>query len=198
MTTQIEASDLVGAVAGLVPGSPLAEARGSRAVARDQIQAAESALFTRGTATIPRRDRLIVGAFAAALTDPDGALAVHRVGQLADADAALVDRLVDSGAQQGPWGSYREPGLIHESVPGQAWTVPERERAELGAALSAVLEHAHLLLLHPRDARPGSLQTLVDVGWGRSDIVTWSQLISFAAFQARLAAGLAVTQEALT
>ena len=37
MTTQIEASDLVGAVAGLVPGSPLAEARGSRAVARDQI-----------------------------------------------------------------------------------------------------------------------------------------------------------------
>ena len=93
MTTQIEASDLVGAVAGLVPGSPLAEARGSRAVARDQIQAAESALFTRGTATIPRRDRLIVGAFAAALTDPDGALAVHRVGQLADADAALVDRL---------------------------------------------------------------------------------------------------------
>ena len=189
MTTQIEASDLVGAVAGLVPGSPLAEARGSRAVARDQIQAAESALFTRGTATIPRRDRLIVGAFAAALTDPDGALAVHRVGQLADADAALVDRLVDSGAQQ---------GLIHESIPGQAWTVPERERAELGAALSAVLEHAHLLLLHPRDARPGSLQTLVDVGWGRSDIVTWSQLISFAAFQARLAAGLAVTQEALT
>ena len=55
MTTQIEASDLVGAVAGLVPGSPLAAARGARAVARDQIQAAESALFTRGTATIPRR-----------------------------------------------------------------------------------------------------------------------------------------------
>ena len=88
--------------------------------------------------------------------------------------------------------------MIHESVHVHSWTVPERERAELGAALSAVLEHAHLLLLHPRDARPGSLQTLVDVGWGRSDIVTWSQLISFAAFQARLAAGLAVTQEALT
>ena len=67
--------------------------------------------------------------------------------------------------------------------------------AALMMPAAAVLEHAHLLLLHPRDARAAALARLVEAGWDRPDIVTWSQLVSFVAFQARLAAGLGVLSE---
>ena len=65
-------------------------------------------------------------------------------------------------------------------------------RDDLGEPLVGVLEHAHLLLLHPRDARPDALEALGSAGWGREAIVTWSQLVSFVAFRARVVAGLAV------
>lgn len=189
-------TDLIDAVAGIEPGSTLDAARHARPVAREQIQAADTALFGPGTASLPHRDRLLVAGFATGVTDPSGRLFARRLIDLG-ADGDLVAGLVASAAQQGPWGSYREPGLVAEGDPRDPWQVAPAQRAALGERLSVVLEHAHLLLLHPRDARPAALARLTDAGWTRPDIVTWSQLISFVAFQTRLASGLAVlTQEA--
>jgi uncharacterized protein YciW len=47
-----------------------------------------------------------------------------------------------------------------------------------------------MLVFHPRDASPASLQTLHDAGWSKNDIVTLSQLVAFLAFQIRAVAGL--------
>jgi len=60
----------------------------------------------------------------------------------------------------------------------------------LGPRLSAAFEHAHMLVLHPRDAAPPSLQELLNAGWSTTDIVTLSQLVSFLSFQIRVVAGL--------
>ncbi|HSN42426.1 MAG TPA: hypothetical protein VLR88_00040, partial [Propionibacteriaceae bacterium] len=53
------------------------------------------------------------------------------------------------------------------------------------------------LLLHPRDSRPDDLERVLDAGWSREAIVTWSQLVAFLAFQTRLVAGLAVLAESV-
>ena len=51
-------TDLIDAVAGIAPGSPVDAARRERPVAREEIAAADAALFGAGTETLPRRDRL--------------------------------------------------------------------------------------------------------------------------------------------
>ncbi|MHA6522837.1 CMD domain protein [Tessaracoccus sp. G1721] len=184
--------DVVDALAGIDPGSRVDGVRRSREVTRAHIQLAEEALFERGGNRIWLRDRWLVAAFATGLIAPCSPSAEYRASRLADDDQALVARLLGAAVQRGPWGSYREPGLVHENVTGDVWQVPDADRPALGAPLAAVLEYAHLLLLHPRDARPETIDRLVDAGWGRAQIVTWSQLVSFLAFQARLVAGLDV------
>ena len=66
------------------------------------------------------------------------------------------------------------------------------ERHALGPRVSAALEHVHMLVLHPRDAAPPSLQALLDAGWSTTDIVTLSQIAAFLSFQIRVVAGLRV------
>jgi uncharacterized protein YciW len=69
---------------------------------------------------------------------------------------------------------------------------PWRDNPRCSAVrLAAALQHAHLLTLHPRDARPAELQPLLSAGWSATGaIVTLSQLVSFLAFQIRTVAGL--------
>jgi uncharacterized protein YciW len=47
-----------------------------------------------------------------------------------------------------------------------------------------------MLVFHPRDSAPPSLQAMLDAGWSVTDIVTLSQLVSFLAFQIRMVTGL--------
>jgi uncharacterized protein YciW len=49
-----------------------------------------------------------------------------------------------------------------------------------------------MLVFHPRDAAPASLQVMLDAGWSTTEVVTLSQLVSFLAFQIRVVAGLKV------
>ena len=51
--------------------------------------------------------------------------------------------------------------------------------------MTAALAHVHMLVFHPRDASPASLQALLDAGWSNTGIVTLSQLVAFLAFQIR-------------
>ncbi len=90
----------------------------------------------------------------------------------------------------GPYGAYPNGPLTVEDVPGPIYQVATTSRSVLGARLSAALAHVHMLVLHPRDASPASLQALRDAGWLKTDIVTLSQLVAFLAFQIRAIAGL--------
>jgi len=80
--------------------------------------------------------------------------------------------------------------LTVEDVLGPIYQVAETNRSVLGGRLSAAFAHGHMLVFHPRDASPASLQALRDAGWSKTDIVTLSQLVAFLAFQIRAIAGL--------
>ena len=97
---------------------------------------------------------------------------------------------IERGAASGPYGRYPEGPLSVEDKAGPSFRVSPSNREKLGARLAAALEHAHLLVFHPRDASPAALEALLDAGWSTTDIVTLSQLVAFLTFQIRVVAGL--------
>jgi CMD domain protein len=94
------------------------------------------------------------------------------------------------GMTKGPYGAYPAGPLSVEDVEGMRFAVSDTHRPVLGKTLSAALEHAHLLVFHPRDANPAALQALLDAGWSTTGIVTLSQLVAFLSFQIRVVTGL--------
>lgn len=190
--------DLIDQLAGIAEGSPLDELRRRRPVRRDEIEAGYRALFAPADDARPAlRDRLAVAAFSAALQDHGGATSSHYRTELERQDAALAEYVAGIALrerQTGPWGEYREPGMQQENQPGKWLRLTDEERAAVGEPLAAALEHAHFLVLHPRDARPEVLQRLVDAGWSRPEVVTWSQLVAYVSFQVRVVEGLRVLQ----
>lgn len=202
MTDQLERSqtttggDVLRTLAGLPVAGPVDVLRDARPVARDQAQAAYDHLFHPiDDSHVNRVERLVVATFVAALHRHEAATAHYRH---ALAEAAVpelvgaVDAVAGAAGGEGPYGTYRETGLAHQSVPGPELEVTGALRTVLGKRLAAALEHAHLLVLHPRDSRPERLQALVDAGWDATGIVTLSQLVAYLAFQLRAATGLAV------
>ena len=97
-----------------------------------------------------------------------------------DALADAIADLADDTRTTGPYGRYPADGpLAGESVDGVRLVLDDDRRSSLGERLAAALEHAH-------------------AGWSTDGIVTLSQLVSFLAFQLRVAAGLRLltTEEA--
>jgi CMD domain protein len=94
------------------------------------------------------------------------------------------------GAVEGPYGRYPQGPLTVEDKEESVYQVSTDSKERLGSRLVAALEHAHLLVFHPRDASPAALQRLIDAGWSTTDIVTLSQLVAFLSFQIRVVAGL--------
>src|SRR5262249_36021128 len=90
----------------------------------------------------------------------------------------------------GPYGRYPVGPLTIEDSAGKLHAVGPQMRDVIGKRLAAALEHVHMLVFHPRDAAPPSLQAMLDAGWTATDLVTLSQLVSFLAFQIRVVAGL--------
>lgn len=187
--------DVIDHLAEIPAGSRLDEIRRARPDAREHAQQSFLALLEpTEPGQLALADRYAIAAFVALLHDagptPSRAASFYLelLEDAADADlAAAVRRAADAGRATGPFGDYREPGLTDEALAGRALAV---DRAELPESLAAALEHAHLLVLHPRDARPGALRALVDAGWGPDAIVSLSQLVAFLAFQLRLVHGL--------
>ncbi len=97
---------------------------------------------------------------------------------------------IDNAITRGPYGGYPAGPLSREDKPGPLYRAAAAARDRLGLRLSAGLEHAHMLVFHPRDAAAPDLQVLLDAGFSTTDIVTLSQLVAFLAFQIRLVAGL--------
>lgn len=185
--------DVIDHLAEIPAGSRLDEIRRARPDAREHAQQSFLALLEPADpGGLSLADRYAVAAYVALLHDPTPSRAasfyLELLGDEADADLVrAVRRAADAGRASGPYGDYREPGLAVEARPGPAAVV---DRDAIPAPLAAALEHAHLLVLHPRDARPDALRALVEAGWGADAIVSLSQLVAFLAFQLRLVHGL--------
>jgi CMD domain protein len=195
-------TDVIDSLVGIKPGSTLDAIRNRRPQARDQTQASYRALFapeTAGGVTVV--ERFAVAAFVTGLHgEPE--IASFYASRLAESGASAelrgaIDSAVAVAKGEGPYGSFPPGPLSHEDAPGPTHHVAAETRHALGPRLAAALDHMHLLMFHPRDAAPASLQTLLDVGWSTTDIVTLSQIAAFLSFQVRAVAGLRVLASAL-
>lgn len=194
MTTD---ADVIDALVGITPGSPLDAIRARRPEARAHSQATYRALFApEAPGTMSAQERFAIGAFVAGLHDAT-AIAAAYAGRLADngASAALkdaIDAAIKEAKTRGPYGSYPAGPLSGEDTAGPVYRVEATTRRAVGPRLAAAFEHVHMLVFHPRDAAPPALQALLDAGWSTTNIVTLSQIVAFLSFQIRVIAGLRV------
>ncbi|MDP9898760.1 CMD domain protein [Variovorax ginsengisoli] len=192
--------DVIDQLAGIHPGDALDAIRAQRPQARQHAQQSYLALFHPGDPSLQAvtrftvAERFAVAAYTAALHGQGDFVAFYGTRLSADvATSGWLEVLAAEAAQsaaRGPYGAYPSGPLSAEDVSGPVHAVGAAHRALLGDRLSAALAHAHLLVLHPRDAAASALQALLDAGWSTTDIVTLSQLVAFLSFQIRVVAGL--------
>ncbi|GEO16616.1 CMD domain protein [Microvirga aerophila] len=186
--------DVIDLLAGIEPASPLYDIRNQRAQARENAQKSYLALFEPEVpGDLTTVERFAVANFVAGLHRQPAvaefyAAGLHRLAERRISDAIVTE--ISRGSTRGPYGRYPDGPLSVEDVAGPGYQVAPENQQVLGRKLIAALEHAHLLVFHPRDASPAALQTLLNAGWSTTGIVTLSQLISFLAFQIRVVAGL--------
>jgi CMD domain protein len=189
--------DVIDLLAGIEKGSRLDRLRAERQQARDNAQKSYQALFApKFPGGVTAEERYAVAAFVAGLHRDASVLAFYMDGLAAQNASQRIAEAIKAeimrGAADGPYGRYPRGPLTVEDEAGPVLQISEANRRTLGVRLSAALEHAHLLVFHPRDASPAALQSLLDAGWSTTDIVTLSQLVAFLSFQIRVVAGLRV------
>ncbi len=186
-------SDVIDRLVGIEPGDRLDILRQARLVARENMQASYLALFEPANeGDVTPRERYAVATFVTGVHREDAVAPFYAEG-LATLDAELAEAVAAEVADvgtTGPYGSFPPGPLSIEDAPGLRFTVTRHEA--LGRRISAALEHAHMLVFHPRDASAVWLQGLLDAGWSTTGIVTQSQLVAFLAFQVRVVHGLRV------
>ena len=184
-------SDVIDRLAGIRPNSPMHGLRAHRPQARDNAQLSYLALFRPAEpGDVTLQERHAVAAFVAHLHGQRDIAAFYAAGlENAVVEAALRAEILRA-AGQGPYGHYPAGGLSREDRPGPLYRVAAARRPALAPRLVAALEHAHLLVFHPRDAALADLQALLDAGWSATAVVTLSQLVAFLAFQIRVVVGL--------
>lgn len=157
--------DVIDAVAGLAPESPLASLRRQRP---EYVQHSQGSYDVLLAPADPAGLSLVERAAAAlrvAIAHEDAALAAHYRARLQEVGGAEVLPLVDSLAEEVP-----------------------------ASRLSAILHHANLVARAPGQARPAHIAELRAAGLAPRDIVALSQLVAFVAYQARVLAGLRLLQ----
>jgi CMD domain protein len=188
-------SDVINLLAGIAPGSPLDKARDNRPEARKHAQLSYDSLFApRDFGGFPALERAAVAAFVAALHGRPETREYYKTmlkdaGAPAELQVAVASEAVTAHTH-GPYGHYPAGPLSVENHDGLRYAVTVPARHVLGERLATAFEHVHMLVFHPRDAKPASLQAMLDAGWSTTDVVTLSQLVSFLAFQIRVVAGL--------
>ena len=190
-------ADVIDALVGITPGSPLDAIRGRRPEARAHAQATYRALFAPAEpGHVTAQERFAVGAFVAGLHGAP-AIAASYSARLAESGASAVlreavDVVITEAKTRGPYGSYPVGPLSPDDTAGPVYRVGAATRRTLGPRLAAAFEHVHMLVFHPRDAAPAALQALLDAGWSTTDIVTLSQIVAFLSFQIRVVTGLRI------
>lgn len=167
----------------------LAELRRRRPEAVANAEASFKALFesTLLNDALPSAYRYAVAAFIAGVSGQARAAEFY-TDLLADEDEALVDvvaRATERGRSAGPYagGDFITFGGAGGS--GEAGAAGD-------ARLAAAFDFAHLLTFHPKDASPAAIGHLQEAGFDEDTIVSLAQLISFVAFQLRVAHGVRV------
>jgi CMD domain protein len=192
-----EIIDIIDHLLSVTPGSTEDALRSRRPITREHAQKSGLALFSPvDSSQVSLAERFAVATFVATLHDQPQ-IAEFYAEKLAATDngsalLSAVKTAAESGKAVGPYGHYPEGPLEAENVDGPVLVLGDAERTALGGRLAAALQHAHLLTLHPRDAKPAELQKLLTAGWSTTGVVTLSQLVSFLAFQIRIVAGLKV------
>lgn len=187
-------ADIIDYLTGISPGDRIDALRQARPVARDNAEASFRALFQpKDHQAVSLVERFAIAAYVAAVHGP-GTAADFYAGELNTLHSKIgetVLREAKLAASEGPFGNYPDGPLSRENTPGTVYRISAAGRAFLGERLAAGLDHAHLLVFHPRDAAPEDHQRLFDAGWTTTGIVTLSQIIAFLTFQLRVAHGLA-------
>ena len=195
-------TDIIAALTGIAPGDALDRARDRRPESKQHAQGSFEALFVPLDASeASLAERAAVALFVARLHEEPVAVAFYgallrETGGGAGLEPLVVAEAVRA-AGRGPYGAFRAENAP-ESEAGLEYGVTSVEAAyALGDRLAAALEHAHMLVLHPRDADRERLGRLLDAGWSSTGVVTLSQLISFLAFQLRVTHGLRELRESI-
>ena len=189
--------DVIDALAAIAPGSAQDLARARRPEARHHAQGSFEALFVPANTTeVTLAERAAVALFVARLHNQPAAVEFYGALLRETGGGPGLEPLIVTEAQkaqgEGPYGNFHADNAP-ESQAGPEYAVDSVEAAyALGDRLSAALEHAHLLVLHPRDASRDHLGLLLAAGWSSTGIVTLSQLIAFLTFQLRVAEGIRV------
>jgi CMD domain protein len=188
-------TDVINLLAGIAPGSALDKARDNRAEAKKHAQASYDALFSpKQLGDFPLLERFAVASFVADLhgrpeTRDYYATKLAEAGASPELKVTLASEVVEVHTH-GPYGHFPKGPLSIENQEGLKYAVAPTPRHVLGQRLATAFEHVHMLVFHPRDSAPPSLQAMLDAGWSVTDIVTLSQLVSFLAFQIRMVTGL--------
>ncbi|MDF0515863.1 CMD domain protein [Bradyrhizobium yuanmingense] len=187
--------DIIDTLAGIEPGSTLDAIRARRLQARENAQKSYLALFEPIDAgDFSLAERAAVAAFVTGLHGASPVAAFYRDKLAATAEGApLLDAInaeIERGRTSGPYGAYPAGPLSIENKAGLIYRVSPERKPVLGARLVAALEHAHLLVFHPRDAASADMKALLAAGWSATGIVTFSQLVAFLSFQVRVVSGL--------
>lgn len=192
-------NDVINELAGIPVGSALDRARDNRAEAKRHAQASYDSLFSpKEFAGFSALERWAVAAFVAYLHGrPETAdyykAMLQAAGASPELQVAVASEAVTAHAH-GPYGRYPAGPLSKENHEGLVYSVTVSARHVLGARLASAFEHVHMLVYHPRDAKPATLQAMLEAGWSTTAIVTLSQLVSFLSFQIRVVAGLKAMQ----
>lgn len=184
--------DVIDTLVGIMPGTPLDAIRARRSEARKHAQLSYIGLLVpRDPGGVSLQERFAIAAFVAGLHGEPQTVGFYTEGLkssgASDALRAAIAAQVSAAKAAGPYGHFPKGPLSAEDQAGPIHRVKDET---LGAKLASALEHAHMLVLHPRDAAPPSLQAMLDAGWSTTDVVVISQLVSFLSFQIRVVAGL--------
>ncbi|MEY9179323.1 CMD domain protein [Bradyrhizobium sp. USDA 326] len=187
--------DIIDTLAGIEPGSALDAIRARRLQARENAQKSYLALFEPiDPSEFSLAERAAVAAFVTGLHGESPVAAFYREKLAANADGAvLVEPIkaeIERGKTSGPYGAFPAGPLSIENKAGLIYRVSTERKPDLGARLTAALEHAHLLVFRPRDAASADMKALLAAGWSTTGIVTLSQLVAFLSFQVRVVSGL--------
>ncbi len=189
---------LIETLAGVQSGSPIDRALQARSTLLHEIELGyRAALEPPLPGSFTLAERRIVAAFVAVLQD-EAQTRAHFLGLIRGLGAGdglgdlavLIETEAEGAAWPGPYGSFPPGPLSVEDLDGPAYLASPALAARLGQRLAAALEHAHLLVLHPRDAGLAALDRLTAAGWSDAEIHALTELVGFVEVTIRAVAGL--------
>jgi len=160
-------SDVMDTLAGLPPGSPLAELRRQRPDVVKHLQGSDNAIFSpQDDGGLTRAERAATALRVATLLR-DSALMAHYRARLAALDPS---------------------GALARTVEGKSSMTEPR--------WDAVLAHVDLVTRGPGSAERRDIDNLLAAGLSSHAVVSLSQLIAYVNFQSRVLAGLRMLRDA--